>query len=805
MICLISAYDVESKYYKFAVYISICLCIGKPSVACRDHGAKRRVFMKRIGSFLVLTALLFVLIFDGFAGFAQGTATQQIEETDIVINAALSGGNITYTNQDENEHETNTFQVTSTVTITGLIPDKKYTLTSNIHSATSAPGGALSIGSDILDAPQTADFTADTEGKWTGSVTFPSHTYRDYPDDDNYTYFVVVHTVKSNNEISFSTGSKYHQNTSPMSTTYISTKKDVFYVKKEKEYTDPGNTGSTPTKSVLKGSVEIDTEVGIQTAGTGDSTYNSDEVWVLTPNPANITADGKVNLKVTDKITLKGFPTTDTNTDPYTGTFIGSLLYEVSSQIMEVKGGNVTLKITKTPNETFLYTNSHRPDDTSKTINFGTVSLEVGKTYVVYQELTLQSSDDIEGKYATGAMESQGDDTIDYDVDTIGYDVEKSDQDVRNVKHWDPNAKTQMFRIEDTRMPKDSIKISTAVQRTQGSSVQKGGSPLKIESDKNKGAEVQISGLEDVVTIEGLLYRKNYTLITRVYDMGGTLIKELTKDINVSYEGDTAKVKIDLSSISFKAGTSYYVSQEIKSNEQLVLKDASNQTLKEIHTGAHNGKNITSQQFEITALDSTPNPAPNPSNVNPGNTDSTDPTDSSSEKVEDTTEPTTTPTSSATADTSTTTATETTTASAVSTDSSTESSSTSTTESPIDLTDRIPAGVVTTNPASATSEAEISATTEPTTLPATTRTFEFIEIFEDIPLGVKTTAPIDFEEILIEESIPLGGVPHTNLPQGGIPYAGLPQLPYTGLPINELYVGIGMLVIAIGIYIRKTR
>lgn len=756
--------------------------------------------MKRIGSFLVLTALLFVLIFDGFAGFTQGTATQPIEETDIVIDAALSGGNITYTNQDENERRTNTFPVTSTVTITGLIPGEQYTLTSNIHSATSVPGGALSIGSDILEITPRTELTADTEGKWKGSVTFPSHTYQNDPDDDNYTYFVVVHTVKSNNEISFSTGSKYHQKTSPLSTTDISTGKDVFYVKKVKEYTDPENTGSTPMKSVLKGRVGIDTEVGIQTAGAGDSTYKSDEVWVLTPNPANITADGKVNLNVTDKITLKGFPTTDTNNDQYTGAFKGSLLYEVSSQIMEIEGRKVTSRITKNPNEDFSYTNSYPPDDTSKTINFGTVSLEVGKTYVVYQELTLQSSDDIEGKYTTGTMASQGDDD-----DTIGYDVEKSDQGVRNVKHWDPNAKTQMFRIEDTRMPKDSIKISTAVQRTQGSSVQKGGSPLKIESDKNKGAEVQISGLEDVVTIEGLLYRKNYTLITRVYDMGGTLIKELTKDINVSSEGDTAKVKIDLSSISFKAGTSYYVSQEIKSKEQLVLKNASNHTLKEIHTGEHNGKNITSQQFEITALDSTPNPAPNPSNVNPGNTDSTDPTDSSSEKVEDTTEPTTAPTSSATADTSTTTATETTTASAVSTDSSTESSSTSTTESPIDLTDRIPAGVVTTNPASTTSEAEISATTEPTTLPATTRTFEFIEIFEDIPLGVKTTAPIDFEEILIEESIPLGGVPHTNLPQGGIPYAGLPQLPYTGLPINELYVGIGMLVIAIGIYIRKTR
>lgn len=85
-----------------------------------------------------------------------------------------------------------------------------------------------------------------------------------------------------------------------------------------------------------------------------------------------------------------------------------------------------------------------------------------------------------------------------------------------------------------------------------------------------------------------------------------------------------------------------------------------------------------------------------------------------------------------------------------------------------------------------TTTSTTSAATATSTAPTTARTFEFIEFTEEIPLGVRTTAPIDLETILIEESIPLGG-----------------SLPYTGEMRSELFVGIALLILTVGLVAGK--
>lgn len=195
--------------------------------------------------------------------------------------------------------------------------------------------------------------------------------------------------------------------------------------------------------------------------------------------------------------------------------------------------------------------------------------------------------------------------------------------------------------------------------------------------------------------------------------------------------------------------------------------------------------------------------------------------DTESERIEeDTTSTTTTSTTSTSTTTSTTGTTSTTTTSttvsataatnASTTASAIESSAISTTtEAPIGLSDQVPAGVVTTEPETSTSEVVISVAAVPTTLPETTRTFEFIDIFEEIPLGVKTTAPIDFEEILIEEAVPLSFATTNPNSQGGsdgalasLPYTGS-SLPYTASGAVYLFIGFGMLAATIGITMKK--
>lgn len=73
------------------------------------------------------------------------------------------------------------------------------------------------------------------------------------------------------------------------------------------------------------------------------------------------------------------------------------------------------------------------------------------------------------------------------------------------------------------------------------------------------------------------------------------------------------------------------------------------------------------------------------------------------------------------------------------------------------------------------------------TAAATTRTFEFVEIDEDVPLGIRTTAPLDLELILLEEDIPLSGIPM------------LSSLPYTYSVPAELFIGMGLLILTLGL------
>lgn len=139
-------------------------------------------------------------------------------------------------------------------------------------------------------------------------------------------------------------------------------------------------------------------------------------------------------------------------------------------------------------------------------------------------------------------------------------------------------------------------------------------------------------------------------------------------------------------------------------------------------------------------------------------------TESSTEKTTEKTSPSSAQASTDTTETNTETTTEATTESADASTLTTEATTVTTT-----TTEAAPVVVITTAP----------------TAPATTRTFEFIEIAEDIPLGVKTTAPINLELVLIEESVPLGGLPYTY----SIP--------------AEILVGIGMLILTIGLTIGR--
>lgn len=121
---------------------------------------------------------------------------------------------------------------------------------------------------------------------------------------------------------------------------------------------------------------------------------------------------------------------------------------------------------------------------------------------------------------------------------------------------------------------------------------------------------------------------------------------------------------------------------------------------------------------------------------------------------------------------------------ASSTDTS-ETTSGTTSETPTTAEFLISTETPSTTGAPATTSTTASATAT-STAPTTARTFEFIEFTEEIPLGIRTTAPIDLETILIEESIPLGG-----------------SLPYTGEMRSELFVGIALLILTVGLVAGK--
>lgn len=118
------------------------------------------------------------------------------------------------------------------------------------------------------------------------------------------------------------------------------------------------------------------------------------------------------------------------------------------------------------------------------------------------------------------------------------------------------------------------------------------------------------------------------------------------------------------------------------------------------------------------------------------------------------------------------------------------------------------AASITTDSIAQVTSAAVITTTPPVTTIAR-RDFDFVDISELIPLGVTTlteedtplginTAPLDLELLLSSEDIPLAGI-IVDSPT----YLAANELPYTGFTPNEIFIGLGMIVAALGIAIKK--
>lgn len=650
--------------------------------------------------------------------------------------------------------------------------DGKYTVTAKLYETHEANG----TNSTSPVATVTRDLTP--EELQAGSAVL----WKNYRCKTDQHYYLEAEVTSGGASLT----NKDKQDTNPTRYTCYHT-----FVVKAEEYCNSGGTdpwyppGNYQEPKALSGTPKIRTEVEIGPAyESGTAEKGSDGVWVFKPAKEKISGDGKIRLTVKDKVMMDSFPTADGyeyTTNP--------LKYRATGKIVELGSGEPKTVVEKPWELSFHYSDANTKGDTVSFSYNEALSLEVGKTYVVYQVLELQS-------------------------DSTGYyDAANSAEAVKTIRHEDPTEKSQMFRIEDPRTPNpgsstDPSSAQPTVETVVSIAGQKASKQkiltYEVSADKVKNGKITLN-VTDKVVVRNAKPQRNYEVSSWIYEVkDGAVatdsVASLSWDVQSDAQGSFEKSITFLSAQPEKDKTYLVVHKFTPEGRYTTGTGSGSGSDDSSHAIVHKDANDRAQTFRVMVKQdsaSTPNPpqpnpgTPSPNNPDgpntPNNPDSENPSDPVTPKPSDPDNKTTDP-------------------------SKPENQTTEATK-PSDSDDRTstpnPSGDSNSpsdpeNPSDASADSDVVRTTAaesvaasfaiPTTAPQTTRTFEFVEIEEDVPLGVRTTAPLDLEQILIEEDVPLGGVPYA-----------YNTLPYTGMAGSELYFGIGLFMISLGVAFYKKR
>lgn len=768
--------------------------------------------MKKFVSALISGLLLLVLIaLEALGSFGhsedQVTIDGKRPKIQIKSNLSIVGSE----NQDEllminynpSNYPKNQFEVVDKIEITGLMKGQEYTLNSSIYKLNpNYETGSISLGNEIESVKTTKKITPSEDEVNTFEVKFPKHTYKGFEKYDREIrgkgqYYLVVHEIESVKPFQFndeSTAEKHVFSFDSSGNITLETDKNkmfvvtVFYMP-----FDQWNGYYHPYAITRVNHLSPDSnKYFVKSSEVENNTFTM-------PLKAVVLAK---NFEIDSKYTIESY------------------LYERNSnQYFKIIG----------PTEMTM--SVHRPENGDIEVDFGTLALKTKTDYMVghvfYRKLNLPS-----GPYLKIGLP-------DYPNSASSIMVEIKPEVYANVSIGDNSASdSQMLELQvDEKDVKDGY-ITLDVKEV-----------LHVEHFPRESTtqyEHVMSWIYDKDKNEPVLFYHNNTMIENKYDTESNAVQnpdrhgEENHFFEINYQdGSSLPFPIQFKQIKLKPETTYTivnafpviqtsitkfnspVKNYAKGVKKLPRPGSSNYTPSYTHyeinpswytdpsTIWHNkDRNDKSLTFRITVKKT----EANHQNTSPSSVqNTTQSTDNSETPSLSTTTPTTTTTSTTTSTTTTSTTTSTATTS-TSTTSTVAYSSGATENTAISSSSQ----EETTAEASTTNTLAIVVQTPPSTLPSTetqtatpvttTRTFEYIELFEEIPLGVRTTAPIDLEEILIEEEIPLGGI----TPNGGtVPYGGVPPygtvLPYTFVSQAEWFIGFGILITAMGIVIRRKR
>lgn len=747
--------------------------------------------MKKLLISLLATIMSVLLLIPGFAGITDynsisipnepiriNTKVRCISTTDTtyigeVLTVPFTAGEseTDYLNQPVQEY---TFE--DHVTATGLIkrpsnyPKFRYILKTRVYPIYKDSSGNWNLADGYCLESDRSVYN-DSEGNMVDENGNRNVTIQIKGKFRKNTYYAVTQHLKSVDRFSGQFHESYHNSDFQIKDQMIRIKdpNDDNFVTPEIPYAGIPN-GFDPNsppmeepvitiRSVAGGGSSDTTCVLHNTFGENNSHSVTDKIFVknLIPNETYIVT-GKIyqfrkgHSTVTDLMALKNFnPAGETPYHTYEGT------------ITARHDGTIETVIQFEP---YYYEDSYLVQTHGM---YGPYDAETGyQTYLITQELVSEKS-----FYFSGSSEPKQHRAVHINTGDLSQ--------VFYVK------KTEFTPTPEPTPPEEPLSsVSTIVSYKGASADATKALEIQAPSGKTQGDSFSIT-VEDHVKAESLVSGAEYDLITRVMkkdDSGGgmTEVYRATAQVQTYYGGSIDhKVPINFNAV---VGSKYVVYQQFVSKYEFNFSTPGGAVVYKKHTVSHENPNTLSQTFYITG--SEPNQAtPQPEPQTEPNPEPEEPEPQPSQAAANTTGATET-THSTSTDITTSTSQE---SGAVSTTAVTSTEAKSTTESTSAPT--VPITVTT------ESTTEISIFASLPTPPTTTRTFEYIDIFEEIPLAVRTTAPLDLEEILIEESIPLGGIPYSDI------NPPIPGLPYTGVPNAEIFIGIGLLIVSIGLCIKR--